>query len=660
MHTLVYAQSDTIINRYRDYLLRIDTSSELDTEIWYTTLRANGKWPDIKYDDTELSAWKIPIHLKRVQIMATQFITPQSKFYRNKELFKSINRAIDHWTAKRYQSSNWWHNEIGVPRYMRDIIILLHDQLDSTRLKKMLDVMGQLRVHDNYLAGNLIWCADLGLHYGALTNDKKLMQRCRDLITKEITISSGEGIQPDYSFQQHGRRLQMFQYGKAYIWEGLRIAWQLHGTSLSIPEEKIKLLTDVVLNGWQWMARGIYTVPGTMDRSSSRKGELKAADIRPLIPFMMELYPAKKAAIQHMCFIMNQKQILRGFRHYPYSDFMAYHRPGFSFFLKTISTRTLPTESINRENLKGKLLNSGDAYLIKNGEEYTDLMPVWNWSLLPGVTTFDGAHAIERKTFVGAVTDGESGATAMDYIMKDSTSKNKFHARKLWACFDNEVICLIGNTQNSNIPRTIYTALDQCRWKGSVITSLSKTPLMDGVHQLRNLKWVYHNGFAYIPLIPCDMSIRLETVSGSWHSINNSESTTPVIEKVFTPIIYHSTQSSAMAYVLARVASSTEAHRIARRSPWKIISNNQYVQAVQKSKGMMIAAFYSAGSIQSIHQQILQVDQPCLILLKGNKVFISDPSHQGIEVTLQMGNRIRKVSLPSDGTTVMIDTEDNF
>src|SRR5690606_38592853 len=135
--------------------------------------------------------------------------------YHNQDLFKKINTALDHWLQKRYQSSNWWHNQIGVPQYMRDIIILLHNDLDPDRLKKSLEVMAQLQVHDNYTGGNLVWCADLGLHYGALTGDEKLVKRCRDLILKEIKITTGEGIQPDYSFHQHGKRLQMYQYGKA-------------------------------------------------------------------------------------------------------------------------------------------------------------------------------------------------------------------------------------------------------------------------------------------------------------------------------------------------------------------------------------------------------------------------------------------------------------
>src|SRR5690606_18680479 len=171
-----------------------------------------------------------------------------------------------------------------------------------------------------YTGGNLVWCADLGLHYGTLTGDEKLVKRCRDLILKEIKITTGEGIQPDYSFHKHGKRLQMYKSGKALAWERMRVAWELRKTPLEFPEDKVAILTDMVLKGWQWMARGVNTVPGTMDRSASRKGELRSPDMRPLLPFIIELYPEKAAELEKMEAVQNGKGSLNGFRYYPYSD----------------------------------------------------------------------------------------------------------------------------------------------------------------------------------------------------------------------------------------------------------------------------------------------------------------------------------------------------
>lgn len=640
------AQIDTILNRYRAYLFRTPALQFTSGGSWAAPLNAQGQWPDLDYEDRELAGWKVSRHLLRVKEMAQLWVTPTATQYHDKQLWEKINTALDHWLLKRYQSANWWHNEIGVPRYMRDILVLLRHDLTPVRLKQSLEILAQHKVRDDFVGGNLIWCADLGLHYGALTNDAALMDRCRKLLLREIQITKGEGIQPDHSFHQHGSRLQMYQYGKAYLWEGLRLAWQIRETPLAFPEEKVNILTNAVLEGWQWMARGIHTVPGTMDRSSSRKGELQAADLRPLIPFIMELQPAKAAAFKNMAAVQNGKGSITGYRYYPYSDFAAYHRPGFSFFLKTISTRTLATESINRENLKGKLLNSGDAYLIKNGREYFDLMPVWDYALLPGVTTFANAHQIDRQSFVGGVAGETEGCSVMDYVLKDRSGTETLAARKFWACYNDVVICLLSGIKRKNIAGKIYTALDQCRWQGKVTVNKPGNVVKEGAHTIDGVNWIHHAGFAYMPLAPATIDLQLKKVTGSWTSINASETTETVSEKVFMPVMVHDTGSAA-GYALALCATPARAKKLFRKPSWKILRNDEQCQSIRFDDGTTMTAFYAPGVSDAI-----QTDQPCIVLLKGDTLYASDPTHKGVTVHFTITGKSFEMVLPGDGSTV--------
>ncbi|MDD4192368.1 MAG: polysaccharide lyase family 8 super-sandwich domain-containing protein, partial [Mangrovibacterium sp.] len=543
-------QSDTIVSRYREYLLNTAAYTVEDARTWRAGLNGEtGQWADIDYRDERPADWQVSWQLERIREMALAWAAPASALHHDPALLEAIARATDHWLKKRYQSANWWHNEIGVPQLMRDIVVLMRGSLSPEQTKQMLEVMGQLRVHDDYVGGNLIWCADLGLHYGALTGDRKLVTRCRDLIVNEIRISTGEGVQPDFSFHQHGKRLQMYQYGKAFLQESLRIAWQLRETSLAFPQDKIGILTGFMLEGWQWMARGIHTVPGTMDRSASRKGELRSADLRHLIPLVCELQPRKTPEFRKMASIQNGEGTLTGFRYFPYSDFAAYHRPGFSFFLKNISARTLATESINQENLKGRLLNSGDAYLIRNGEEYFNLMPAWDWQALPGVTAFPEAHRIDRRPFTGGVGNGRSGLIAMDYRMENEGGEKRFSAHKIWACHEDVVVCLISDLRAENITDTVYTALDQCRRQGEVTINKPGYRFKGGRCLFQSVKWIHHAGFAYIPLKPSPVRLTLESRKASWKAINAAEVADTVAEQVFMPLLLHSPGSSG--YLLA-------------------------------------------------------------------------------------------------------------
>src|SRR5690606_38379606 len=193
------------------------------------------------------------------------------------------------------------------------------------------------------------------------------------------------------------------------------------------------------------------------------------------------------------------------------------------FFLKTISDRTLPTEAINKENLLGKLLHSGDAYLIRNGEEYFDLLPHWDWTALPGVTAFPDAHAISRRHFVGSVDDGVSGFSAMAYKLQDEQGIQTLAARKLWACHGDVVVSLFAGLTSGHIESDVYTALDQSRWQDDVTVNRPGNILKEGIHSLHHVNWIHHAGFAYIPLYPSAFQIKLLEVSGKWTTINNGE-----------------------------------------------------------------------------------------------------------------------------------------
>ncbi|HEY0669916.1 MAG TPA: polysaccharide lyase family 8 super-sandwich domain-containing protein, partial [Sphingobacteriaceae bacterium] len=576
---------------------------------------------------------------------------PKSVFYHNEIIWKAIDGSLNHWLEKKYKNPNWWHNEIGVPQYMRDIIVLLKGNLSATTLAEAMKVLAQLRVQESGAGANLTWSADLGFHYGALNNDKLLMEKCRELLLKEIRISTEEGLQPDFSFHQHGKRLQTYHYGQAFLWENVRLAWQFRGTPYAFAEDKINILTGFVLNGWQWMGRGIHTVPGTMDRSASRIGALQGADIRKLVPYLVELSTGESKAFEKMTAVQNQKSSLEGYRYYPYSDFTAYHQKDFSFFLKTISNRTLPTESINNENLKGFLLNSGDTYLIKDGTEYFNLMPVWDWHHLPGVTAYESAFRINRNSFCGSVSNGQSGLTAMKYIMENKKRSETLSAHKFWASHGDLTVCLIADLSSQNINTPVYTTLDQSRLMGKVTVNNSGNVLKVGTYQLNNVKWIHHANFAYIPLSASNINLKIGKVSGTWNSINKSLSSDTVVDQIFMPVLQHDMSGvKSTGYVLGYSKTASHAKRMVKHPTWEVLRNDKDIQAVRFKDGTVMAAFFSSGSAK-IGNDKLSVDQPCLLMISGNEILASNPAHSAMDIGVEWKGKTYKMKLKEDGST---------
>jgi chondroitin AC lyase len=678
-HSQPAGPADTIIARYKRFIYRSSHSYEISGIIAsYDKVR---QWPDIGYDDTLRAGWRPMGHLGRIGSMAFAWADPASGYYHRASLLAIMNSALDYWLHKRFHSLNWWNNEIGVPMIMRDILVLLRDSLGTSRLKGALEIMDQYRLQKSGAAANLVWSADLGLHYGALTGNDTLIRHCADLLKNEIRVTTGDGIQPDYSFHQHDGRLYMYQYGAAFLENNTRLAWELQGTPWAYGEEKIKILTDFVLNGWQWMARGINTVPGTVDRSVSRLNALRSPDIREWIPYLCKLYPRRAEALAAIgAFQDGQGKGPEGFRYFPYSDLAVYQDRHFSFFLKTLSDRSLPTESINGENLKGRLLNSGDGYTIKNGNEYFNLMPVWDWNKLPGVTGFQGDTGMVRRPFCGSVSDGRSGVTVMDYEMADAAG-HSLTARKYWAAHGDLVICLVAGLRQHNGYQPAFTALDQCRWQGdvtvghwqddgaigswqdSVAAGRPAKGLPQGDYTPDSVGWIHHAGLAYIFLGPATVHLHIGQDSGSWRAINVSESPAMVTDKVFLPVMLHPSDLRPLStgYVLAYAGTAAETQALARKPSWEVLQNDSNCQAVRFDDGTILCAFYTKGGLDPVKGDVarsldpmFRVDRPCLILYADGHLYASDPSHRGGAATVGMNDKIWHIQLPKDGTTVAV------
>ena len=239
---------DTVLEReHRLLLSKPPSTAPTDIQAPAQRLDARGAWPDINYTDGALAEWTPRRHLERVVTMLQASLQPSSPLHGDAALTAAANRALDYWLATRPHCRNWWHNEIGTPGYMRDIILLLGDTLNGPRRAGALEVLHQFKVAGS--GANLIWSAGLAFNYGCSTKDDALASQCAKQLTSEIHVPNGEGIQPDFSFHQHGARLQAFHYGGAYASDCARLAWTLAGTRWALPADKVRLLVDYTTSG---------------------------------------------------------------------------------------------------------------------------------------------------------------------------------------------------------------------------------------------------------------------------------------------------------------------------------------------------------------------------------------------------------------------------
>lgn len=639
--------TDHVLNRYQVLVMNRLQASPVALE-YAADIQPDGRWADIDYMDETRASWAPYQHMARIRVMSRYLSESAVQKQDTATLITGIESGLRHWHAERYQSPNWWFNEIGVPRAVRDTIVLTRDVLSAPVLDAAIEILGQHRMRGE--GANLAWSADLALHYGCLTGDMDRIETAAARMWREITVDAAQGIQSDGSFLQHGPRLQTFHYGSQFISSIVDTAWQLAGSPWAIPAAQRAILTDHLLNGPRWMSRGIASSPGTVDRVVARRWGLRpAGGLIPVLDLWMEVDPAVRPDLEayRMALLQDEPAVL-GFRHFPRSDFTVYHRPNTSLFLKTISDRTGLTEVMNRENLKGQsYLHCGDHYVIRDGHEYHGLPPVWNWSRLPGLSMPPWPSQPFQKAFVGGLGNGTSGLATMEYVRKGAETEF-FGVRKTWFFHGDTVVCLLGDWTVTGREEPVFTALEQCRWRDTVYVTtgtMASEELEAGTHAFEDLQWLLHNGIGYLPLQSIGVQVKLEEREGEWHSINERYSPEPVRAPVLQVLLEHPVPLLSAGWVIHLDATTAKLEQIYRKPPWKILQNDGGRQVVRFADGVHMAAFFEQGAIEDM----LTVDQPCLAMWTHDTLWLCDPTHAGTLLSGLWRGEPFEIELPPGG-----------
>ncbi len=663
--TRASAAGTQILKRYRELMAGQRPPPLESVKKQAQALAKDGKWPDINYADPAMSTWQPITHLNRVREMAFYLSAAGQKSPQDeKHIRDAMNLALDHWCAKRYRAPNWFFNEISVPGQMRDILVLLGDGLANERRTAALEVMGQHRMRAT--GANLMWSAELSLHHGCLTGNAPQVEKALQAIWNEIAITKPEGIQRDGGFYQHGARLQTFHYGSGFLDVVGKIAWQVRQSPWAIPAEKRDIISNYIMAGPQWMCRGAFTAPGTLDRAVSRKGSLASAgSLSAQLRLWREVDPGRQREFDTIIARQAGKEPpLAGFRHFSMGDFTVYHRPAASVFLKTLSARTRGTESINSENLKGgPFLGCGDHYVMKDGLEYHNLQPVWQWNRLPGLTLGPEEGKQTPTAFVGGIGNGSSGLAAMDYI-RAGANGTALALRKSWFFHGDAVICLMTGATADKLPGPVVSSIEQRRLRGpvSIRTRTAKpADLNPGEHEFRAADgklplWVLHDGIGYLTTGMTSLRISIGNRQGNWRTVNQQYDTTAVREDVFQILAEHGAGPAPCGWAMILGATPQILDALASNPQWRILCNDSDCQAMQFRDGMRMAAFFGPGSAGPSKE--LTVDKPCLAVWTPQRLRLSDPTMQGQDISVGWQRKTRLFKLPPGNKTLPIALTD--
>lgn len=658
VHSRVMERKDhfaLILDRMRKEMLNSKAISRNDSlvEHWVGKLRRGGKWTDLDYTCFFRTNWEQIRHLDRVYMLSLAYVSPKSRYHGNDTLFLAIQDALSFWVECKPESHNWWYNQIAVPQRLGDILVLLDAGVKPlpVNLQQQLFLLMAWLDPRKWTGANK---QDIAVHHlqrGCLMKDDSIVRFASGQIFYPVRFTNQEGLQADYSYQQHGNQLYIGGYGEVFVHNVVKVAGWLQGTSYALKDEQLEIFSRFVRETYLNVFRGPYIDFSVLGRGISREGAVYHGNIPDLLEKMQGLdslyateYGKLKARFQ------GHSDSAR----YPFSqvfwrsDYALHNRKGFDFSVRTSSVRTVKIESGNGENLKGRLLSGGATCLRRMGDEYYNIFPLWNWNRIPGVTAYEENENLVaapwgergKNVFSGGVSDGEYS------MMAYQTNDFDIKACKSWFMFDQEIVCLgagIGGERGGKISTTV----EQCHYQSLEVEGNK----------------VLHNQILYYFPEGTNFKYEVKTATGAWNDINYNYSLRPVKGETFSLWIDHGDypQEGKYVYLMVPGVGSIPAYDTTQVV---VVRNDTLVQAVyQKELDVLQLVCYAPASLEmgKVH---LRADQPCTVMVRGAytenpSVYVADPCLDKKEINIYFKNAVceleNKVLLPMNeekGSTI--------
>lgn len=690
----VQAAMSTIKTRYIAQLLAEPADFAQATQL-AASLKNDGSWAALNYKDLSRTGYENARHLVWLRVMALAYRKaaaddPQRAFYR-----AATFEALNHWLKHDYIAENWWLNDIGNPRRLTDTLLLLDDEIsDAQRATAVrLCARANLQSEGARPGGDIVQIAQIMTKWAVLSNDAHTMQLAAATISKDVHLTTGRGMQYDHSFHHRTDKvIQTTGYGRGFIEAVANFAAMAANTVFEVPQDKLKLLIDEELDGTRWiMAFGRIPSPASMNRNISRPAGMNPwTSQTPLNLLAATDY--RRDELENLAKVRQGQAApaWSGNRYYWCSTYMAHQRQTYHAAVRMFSSRNANTEGpINLEGLKNHHLADGSCFVMRTGNEYIRIAPFMDFQKVPGTTILQKPRIhipglISRKglsAFTGGVTDGQYGASAMDFI----SPIDPIAARKAWFFFDKQIIALGSDIRfNPQYPRPQAHKPDPDAAKYDVVTTLNQTSLQGDVivHQnnqtalltpgrreLANVQWVHHDHIGYVFFAPTTANLHNSGASGNWRSLNlQSDNTNDIVKgNLFTLWLNHgpSPANASYAYAIFPEISLADMQAQADKPGVKIIANTRTLQAVMLEEPQVIqAVFYEPERLafelalpappaadadtnnqkQPAQEIVIRAMSRCMLMIRpqGNQLLlsVSDPTQSLRSITFDIATRI--------------------
>ena len=564
-------------------------------------------WKDIDYADMNRGRWPSTLHITRMYSLAKLYVAGGDRWKSSPEISRLLHSAMAWWYENMPKCPNWWHNDIGVPKKLTAVLIMMRDELSPE------EISGGLKVLERSKFGrtgqNKVWLAGNNLMKGLLTDDENLVIKARDFIAEEMCMTDQEGIQEDWSFHQHGPQIQFGNYGLTYVetisfW--LRV---LGGSEYDFSPEQKRVVCNLMKEGICWSVYGGVMDPSYCGRQNFIDGGPgKAFSLAVAAQNMAAAMPQEReffTNVSNECLLPSQYgNSLTGARYYWRSDCGIYRTPSWYASVRMHSDRTIGFEFTNNENTLANFSADGAVILMQDAREFSNIFAYWDWRKVPGVTAYDDGKPIKCDDSIeGKKNHSEHvGGLVHEDVMVSTMELDRdgLHALKSAFFFNDCVVCLGADIKASRPDfKAVTTAVDQIHLAGKVTTGAG---------------WIHHAGRGYVSLDGAPLEYFTDLQKGKWDDIDPAFADKWDEGEVFKCWFEHPVDGSegSYAYALVPQADIRTVRKFSRKKPVSVLRNDTECQIIRYSD-YLCAVFHKAG-IYEIAGHSYTIEAPCLMI----------------------------------------------
>ena len=622
-----------------------------------------GYWPGLDYWAYEIVPVTSARHFRYVQCMIAAYQIPESKYYKDEELYKKILDAMDFFintVTRKYEKGktmmNWWAYTIGTPMAIQPVLVLGYNILPHDLIVRYAEryLYRPQDMADSFVtATNAVWYAMNAVYRGVLLEDEATFLEGIEIVEKSLAIAedtklsaavvasvlSNEGIQTDFSYHMHGSKF--YSYSTAFT-DFIKLATLLNGTKYKMTETMNNVI-DTIEKGW------LYTYHnGAMDVNIQGRG-FSSASVSPTALTDKWAKELRKLAIlcperaeecleyaRYLLLPSDEEHLdLTDSKYFYRSEYLCHHKGSWTLFNQLNTRRSNASEYNCHDQIWGYWIGFGHTYLYKGDDPFygsnRGQAVYWDWSLIPGTTSSDYVHEYlmsgyttyqKKELFAGGISDGDYSMTAMKLSDRAGVS-----AKKSWFCFDDEYVSL-GSDIESTSKFNVQTTVEQRRLAGEV--EVDGKAIEKGEGEYKNVKSVLHYGIGYVFPEGEDLFIRNDSQTGSYATTRRTagESKEMISEDMFTMYIPHKDKRKTDTYCYITIPE-TDSEKLAEyceNNDVRVIANNANLQAVYhdgvKAGG---AVFYKNGTVDFGNGITVKSDSAACLLVrvKNGKLEVS-------------------------------------